>query len=478
MENADKRRDAAIMNNSLDRAVSHTVDVPTVVARMLASIPELYAQSNPFNETQLNYELHKAFWWGTEPGSPEQEEQTRQRLRTQCWALQELEALIPEPSHEQYHLQIVLTTLLISSNSSKEAAEAAPSQTAGSPLIESLVLLLSAMNTEALSRRDRFGDQLQQEEILAAGRRGDYRQLGNRIRHMDIELPSASCLAVMLLTRFAPEKLALHIEHRKDVFFSAAVRNTLAGDAPQFALLVNDVTFKFVCASMLGDMLVSNAPEGSVDTIRKLLLQVARTDSWQEWLLDFARYPHPDTVTEKALSEALLHLTPTHWSAFVDAVELWTHAATAGPVANILVPFLHALGNEKSADMWRFAFERWNKWDYGRDDRTKHLLAPSICSFDFPVAMYYSLLPLDDIQAEKARLLECIGTVEQKWFTDLSHLVSYRNRLFSRLRLVQHGLTIRDSSPGRASPLPPPVKPDSEFAKIRYRFYDASSRGE
>ncbi|KAL0630426.1 hypothetical protein Q9L58_010727, partial [Maublancomyces gigas] len=242
----DKRRDGAIMGNSLDRAVNHTVDVPTAVARMLASIPELYAQSNPFNETQLNYELHKAFWWGTEPGSPEQEEQTRQRLRTQCWALQELEALIPEPSHEQYHLQIVLTTLLISSNSGREAAEAAPPQTAGSPLIESLVLLLSAMNTGALSRRDRFGDQQQQEEILAAGRRGDYRQLGNRIRHMDMELPSALCLAVMLLTRFAPERLALHIEHRKDVFFSAAVRNTLAGDAPQFALLVNDVTFKFV----------------------------------------------------------------------------------------------------------------------------------------------------------------------------------------------------------------------------------------
>ena len=466
------------MGNSLDRAVNHTVEVPAAAARMLASIPELYAQSKPINATLLNSELQEALWWGTEPGSSEQEAQTRQRLRAQCWALEELEALIPETSHEQYHLQIVLTTLLISSNSGREAAEAAPPQTAGSPLIESLVLLLSAMNTGALSRRDRFGDQQQQEKILAAGHRGDYRQLGNRIRHMDMELPSALCMAVMLLTRFEPERLALHIEHRQDVFFSAAVRNTLAGDAPQFALLVNDVTFKFVCASMLGDMPVSNAPDGSVDTIRKLLLQVAQTDCWQDWLLDFARYPHLGTVAEKALSEALPHLTPTHWSAFVDAVELWTHAATAGPVANILVPFLHALGNEKSADMWRFAFERWNKWDYGRDDRAKHLLAPSICSFDFPVAMYYSLLPLDDIQAEKARLLECIGTVEQKWFTDLSQLVSYRNRLFSRLRLVQHGLTIRNSSPGCASPLPPPVKPDSEFAKIRYRFYDASSRGE
>lgn len=462
------------MGDSLDLAVNNTVEIPTAVARMLACIPELYAQSKSINSAQLKDELHEAFWWGTEPGSPEEEIQTRQRLRAQGWALVELKALAPEPTHGLYRLEFILTTLLILSNTDREAMEVVPPETACPSLLEGLVALLKATKTRSQSRRDHFSD-LQQEEMLAECSRVDYRQLKTLLRNQRIEpLPPAVHLAVMLLKRFAPERLAGHIEDRQDVLFSVAVRNALAGDAPTFALLVNDVTFKFVCAIPLRNGLVSNATEGSVDTICELLLQVAQTDHWQDWMVDFAQYPHSGTVAEKALSEALSHLTPAHWSAFVDAVELWNYPGTAEPVANILVPFRLALGNEKSLDMWRFAFERWNKWDYGsedNEDKANHLLAPPTCSFDFPVAMYYSLQSLDNSQAEEARLLESIATVEQKWFTDFSELVSYRNRLSSRLRLVQHGLTIRNSSLERAGPLPPPVKPDSDFAKVRYRFY-------
>jgi hypothetical protein len=211
-----------------------------------------------------------------------------------------------------------------------------------------------------------------------------------------------------------------------------------------------------------------------VEIIRELLLQVAQTNLWRAWMLDFARYPHAGTIAEKALSGALAQLTAVHWSAFVDAVELSTYAGTAGPVASILVPFLHTLGNEKSADMWRLAFERWNKWDYDRDERDKHLSAPAVCSFDFPVAMHYALLPLDEVEAEETKLLEGIATVEQKWFTDLSELITHRNRLSSRLRLVQHSFVIRNPPPEGASALPPGIEPDSEFAKVRYRFFDVS----
>jgi hypothetical protein len=79
---------------------------------------------------------------------------------------------------------------------------------------------------------------------------------------------------------------------------------------------------------------------------------------------------------------------------------------------------------------------------------------------------------LDEVRAEEGKLLEGIATVERKWFTDLSALVTYRNRLSSRLRLVQHGLAIRNPPPEGADPLPPRIEPDSEFAEFRYRFFD------
>jgi len=194
-------------------------------------------------------------------------------------------------------------------------------------------------------------------------------------------------------------------------------------------------------------------------------------------LLAFVRHPHADTVTEKALSKALVPLTATHWSAFVDAIELWTYVGTVGPVACILVPFLHNLEIEKSADMWRLAFERWDTWDYGSGGNEGHLFAPSVCSFDFPVSMHYALLPLAEVQAEEARLMEGIATVEQEWFTDVTELLTYRNRLSSRLRLVRHGLAIRNAPPdGVVDPLPPNIEPDSDFAKFRYRFHDVNAQ--
>jgi hypothetical protein len=466
-----------MMGDLLDHTGSGAFEVPAAAARALERIEKLCFQSKPFNAVELRRELNETLWWGTESGSPEEEEQARQRVHALGWALQELAVWTPEPPHALYRLQIVLTTLLMSLPSDREAMEIAPQQMARLPLLDGLEMLLKLTCTGIQSHRHHLGEHQWQEETLAAGYYGDYSKLRNLIRHLEMKLPPDVHLTVMLLSRFAPERLARLIEERQDVFFSVAVRDALTEDAPKFALSVNDVTFKFVCASLLADARVANAPEGSVEIIRELLLQVAQTDLWRSWLLDFARYPHADTVTEKALFEALAQLTAAHWSAFVDAVELWTHAETAGAVAKILVPFLHALGNEKSADMWCLAFERWNKWDYGRDEKNKRLLAPSACSFDFPVAMHYALIPLDEALAEEARLLEDIATVEQKWFTDLLELVTYRNRLSSRLRLVQHGLAIRNPPPESEGvyALPPCIEPDSEFAKVRYRFFDVNA---
>lgn len=463
------------MGDSLDRAVHMAVEMPIASARALACMPKLYAQSKPLNIVELKDELDEELWWGTESGSPEAEEQARQRLRAQGWALQELETLAPETPHGLYHLQIVLTTWLISSPSDREAVDVLPQEFARLPLLDGLEKLLRDTVMGIQNYRHRIDDHRWREDMQAAGRSGDYRKLGILIRHLNMELSPDIRLAVMLLAKCAPDRLARHIEERRDVLFSVGVRDALSDEAPRFALSVSDVTFKFVCTSQLANAGAASAPEGSVEVVRELLLQVAQTGLWRAWIFDFAQYPQADNVAEKALSEALTQLTAAHWADFVDAVELWTHAGTAGPVANILIPFLDAMGKERSADMWRLAFARWDKWDYCSDDRDKHLFAPSACSFDFPVAMYYTFLPLDEAQAEMTKLLEGIAAVEQKWFTNFSELVTYRNRLSSRLRLVQHSFTIRNPPPGGINSLPPCIEPDNEFSEVRYRFFDVSA---
>ncbi|MEZ0188441.1 hypothetical protein AB9X41_04315 [Ralstonia solanacearum] len=454
------------MSDSLDCSGREHFEAPSAAVRVLEDVEALRVQSKSFDAMVFGYELTRMLWHGEAPGSIGEEKQAERR-HAFGWALQELGAWTPEFPHSLARLKIFLTTLLASSPTSQDAMEAVPQTIAAQSLLDGLLNLVQHVRFDA----DRWGDETQ-----AAGRSGDYSMLANRMRHARTEFPPDFRLSVMLLARFAPDTLARCIEERCDVFFSAAVRNVLDADAARFALSVNDVTFKFICAFSLANMRPENAPGGSVDVVCGLMLQVAQTDSWRSWLLAFARYPHADTVAEKSLSMALAQLTATHWSAFVDAIELWTYVGTAGPVADILVAFLHQVGAEKSADMWRLAFERWDKWDYGSSGKDEHLLAPSVCSFDFPVSMHYALLPLEEVQAEEARLLDGIATIEQEWFTDVTELTTFRNRLSSRLRLVRHGLAIRNTPPeGVVDPLPPSIEPDSEFAKVRYRFYDVNA---
>ncbi|MHC8398017.1 hypothetical protein ACYZTX_00595 [Pseudomonas sp. MDT1-17] len=165
------------MGNSSDCTVNEAVEMPTASARALARIPELYAQSKHLNVVELKDDLNEALWCGTESGSPEAEDQTRQRLRAQGWALQEPEALAPESQHGLYRLQIVLTTWLMSSPSDREAMEVVPQEIAR-PLLDGLVMLLKDSGMGIQSHRHHFCDHQWREETQAAGRRGDYRKLG------------------------------------------------------------------------------------------------------------------------------------------------------------------------------------------------------------------------------------------------------------------------------------------------------------
>ena len=85
------------------------------------------------------------------------------------------------------------------------------------------------------------------------------------------------------------------------------------------------------------------------------------------------------------------------------------------------------------------------------------------------LAAHYATLPIEEVVAEESRLLAAIASIEQGWFTGFSSLVSQRNRLSSRLRLVQHGLRIRRAGENeQVDALPPPIEPEGEFSRVRY----------
>ena len=122
--------------------------------------------------------------------------------------------------------------------------------------------------------------------------------------------------------------------------------------------------------------------------------------------------------------------------------------------------------------MWATAHQVWSDWGYGKHEGDGAMFAPAACALDFPVVMYYASLQIHDRLAEESKLQEAIKTVEQEWFNSLTELVTERNRLKSRLRLVQHGTALANGS-GQA--LPPPILPDADhYAETRYHYHDVN----
>lgn len=246
----------------------------------------------------------------------------------------------------------------------------------------------------------------------------------------------------------------------------------LDADAPLFALQVESVIFKFISLSWLERSKDIYPEDNSLGVHEQLLLQVAKTPHWKGWLHATYEYPDAGSVESRVLAEALTKLAEPHWRDFIFALALSTSQGSAEAVADILTHVVNKLGSVKTQSIWSEAFERWNAWDYGRGEGDFYLSSPQVCAFDFPVAMYYAHMPAAERDALERDLQNAIVLVEQQWFTSELNLCSERNRLASRLRLVRHGSAL---AAGGEEALPPPVQPDSEYAEVRYRYYDINA---
>ena len=446
------------------------VEMPTAVQHVLQELSSHSAQAVPLNTAALTEQVAEQFsTWETFHSAKTLElEQTEICVNGLRWVLRELRSWTPETEQPWLRLRVLLAALG-AFHAVDDGADAVLQQLTAPSLSEGLNRLLEDAAAQYI--RARGEDDSKHNEVQAAGRDGNYLRLEILTQRLEVRFQPDTRLAIYLLWRTRPELLSGLINRKQDAFFSYAVSKVLADSAPEFALGVDDITFKFFGATAIAYMQSGQAPSEAVDVFCKLLLQAAKSPHWLSWLKTFYKYPKGNTVSDQALSKSLGQLEVRHWADFVSAVQLWTHRGSAEAVANILIRFYQVVEDPTAREMWLLAFRRWDQWDYGREEND-NMLAPSACSFDFPVAMYYAHLPPDKIKAEEAGLIGEIACVEQKWFSSESNLSTNRNRLLSRLRLVRHGQALAS---GSKEALPPPVQPDGEYAKLRYRYFDVHS---
>lgn len=346
------------------------------------------------------------------------------------------------------------------------------SQVTSNQLIAGLQHFIESTDAAPGFNDQRFPEFRQQIESVANS--GNLDQLGHMVPHMNFFLAPDFWTAVVFMYNAEPSVLASIIERRNDVLFSFMICTVLGTQAIELAARVNNLVFKFVSVANLWQDRTSGPQQSSQGLLQTLLLQVAQTSAtdWSAWMQALFKYPGNNASLDSALAAVLQQLSLNHWTSFFKALSLnYSHRAAA-PVANILIPFANSTNTGGKTLMWGTAYQVWSDWSYGQHESDSAMFAPAACALDFPVAMYYASLPSDERLAEESNLLEAIETVEQLWFNSATELITERNRLKSRLRLVQHGVALAN---GSTQALPQPIQPDADlYTRTRYYYHDVN----
>ncbi|WP_031364368.1 hypothetical protein [Caballeronia sordidicola] len=280
--------------------------------------------------------------------------------------------------------------------------------------------------------------------------------------------------AVRLLWRLDPAKLADAVAINDSLFLTQLIRFTLHDDFAAFALLAPTMWVKYASVEdMENAHRRGSAAHNWDDLLRQLLLQVADTSAWSGWMDALLRAPYGGSLMCIALPKVLASLQEHHWTAFIAAPHLSYSKRAAAPMAAIMAAFAQEVGESAASAMWSICFDRWTDWNYGKNEHQVYLFAPTACAFDYPVAMYYSQMPSHERDELEAALTFAVDTIEQQWFNSSTDLITERNRLLSRLRLVVHGRKLAD---GDAELLPPEIRPPSDYTRVRYSYHDVQAQ--
>lgn len=312
------------------------------------------------------------------------------------------------------------------------------------------------------------------QEIKEASLQGNFVKIGHIVRYIMPAFNAAISSAVRLLWNFDSTKLAEAVTLKDSVYFALLVRLTLKDSFATLAAEVPLIWVKYFAVETLEEVHRRDGSSlNSVAPLQQLLLQVSDTPAWQGWMKALLAAPHADSLMCAALPGVLAALQESHWAGFIAAVSLGYSKRSAEPTASILASFYRQVDPLAAHMMWSMCFERWKDWNYGANERQFYMFSPAACAFDYPVAMYYSDMPSHERDAEEAALELAVECVEQQWFASGSDLITERNRLLSRLRLVVHGRRI---ARGDANLLPSDVQPPDTYSSVRYSYHDVQAR--
>lgn len=387
--------------------------------------------------------------------------------------LQALKAWSPSLPQAADHLRVLLVSLQVLDVRGAGLAVATPS-IASPTLTIALAQLVSAVEVVPGSLAMRGYPGLR-DELRTASEQGNYERLSHYLAHLFPEPQLDLTSALRMLWELDQASALKAIAQKNDVLFYYAALWILEQELPTLAALAPNDVFRFVAVEYLQDAAFDRRP--GVDweqVVLQVLVAAASGSNWSSWAQALFKYFDQRSLPGRVLGRTLAAIAEDKWEAVIKAFSDNFTGRMAQTVAKTLAEFARLAGHDKAAALWKLAYVHWDASDYRRQEAKYHMFSPMPTSLDFPVSMYYSLLPAAEVNGEEVRLVAQLAQVEQKRYESASDLLTDRNRLLSRLRLLRHGRSIaKGATPG----LPGPIAPEPDrYSQIRYHYNDYVAR--
>lgn len=210
--------------------------------------------------------------------------------------------------------------------------------------------------------------------------------------------------------------------------------------------------------------------------LRNLLIVLAKdTNDWPRWLAICNRYPVRHPHMQAALGHALARSDGPALQAYVESISLDTSDSdTRANVTYCLSVFRVRAGVARRLALWRVAFERWQTWDFARNEG-QNLTSLARSALDYGAVGWLiegrPQMLLADLERSFANDLR---SLDMRWHASLSTATSDFFRLVSRHQILAHATRRSaidtDWLPGSYIDLP--AAANEEFIQRRYQWND------
>lgn len=210
--------------------------------------------------------------------------------------------------------------------------------------------------------------------------------------------------------------------------------------------------------------------------LRNLLIVLAKdVNEWPRWLTVCNRYPlrHPHMQT--AFGLALARSDEPALQAYVHSISLSTSDTDIRVnVTHCLSVFRARAGADRRGALWRAAFERWEAWDFAKNEE-QNLISLARSALDYGVVGWLvEGQPQKSLANLEQTFVEDLRTLDMQWHASLSSAISGFFRLVSRYQVLSHAshrlAGDADWLPGPSVELPPAAT--DEFLQRKYRWDD------